>query len=694
MANKKISRILKYKGVQKFQSGGVTFFEAPTEYKPGEDYYLKQAAASRASQAKAAAEKAKLDAKNKKDNKGKKKDLYETTTFIKSELDGFNLFANDTIEEAFAAFNKKIDSEGGAEWALSYEGKAAALKLNRLVTELDSRAINLDKAYNATVSNLTQQDLSSKAYVNGSYMAMQRDKDGNIVGGLTRISPKDYYDEKNADKYYVLTKDELLKTYKKMPDVTEDLFNDLNNTTSGERFLKENIDSIAGKIKATGADGKPLPIETIQEGFTELYNGQGYATSIAKSGIPEAIDALRTNIYSNSSAYQTLNERVWTNKKYRDKINAAENPAVVERQMMDAEIYRLALLGHANPSYKKDERNPNNNDPYAGYETDAKDRVMLAHELYTVDRENTDYTVVTDMATHYNDNVKEAVSAFPSAPVPTLTAKVNAELKAARDSKDKSATLYDMPEVGKWLEFGNIYTAGGVKVETLLDVTPTAFKLNAVIKDPDFMRTMNVPSLPDGTPLQGSGEFMQLYEKKFKAAGSKFSMDGGTAEKKQQRLEAKRKYVLDNMLTDFKGTAQEKALMENMVALLQDTGGVIPSRQKIFTEIIVTGKIADIHARLQEMSGKADATAEVRKLEKSDEANYLSMNKHSKAGNVYINNGGENDFIVIPVFMNVIDEGQAFFTGSINLARTEKTVAAVRKRNEIRVADLLAQLEN
>ena len=692
MANKKISRILKYKGVQKFQSGGVTYFEAPTEYKPGEDYYLKQAAASRASQAKAAAEQAKLNAKNKKDGKDKKKDLYAKAVFIKSELDGFNTFANDTIEEAFKAYNAKIDSEGGAEWALSYEGKAAALQLNRLVTELDSRATNLDKAYNATLSNLTEQDRTSKAYVNGAYVAVAVDEDGNATGGMTRISPKQYHAEENAGKYHVLSKDELIKAYRSMPDVTEDLFSDLNKTTSGERFLKENIDAIAGKISATGLDGKPLPIKDIQKGFTELFNEQGYTKTLSDAGVPDGINALRTNIYSNSSAYQTLNERVWSNKKYRDKINASENPVNTERAMMDAEIYRLALLGHSNPSYKKGDKNSNSSDPYEGYDTDAKDKATQAHELYGTDRENTDYTVVTDIASHYSDNVKEIVAAFPSAPTPGLSKKVNTQMVKARNS-DESATLLDMPEVGEWIEFDSVYSAGGTKIETLLGVTTASFKRNAVIKDPDKMRTMNVPSLADGTPIRGYGEFMQLYEKEFKAAGSKFALAGtSTPEAKQKSLEAKRKHVYKNIISNFKGPAEEKAIIQSVIDILTTSGGVIPSRQKIFTEIIVTGDIGEVHERLQEQSGRADATAEVRELDPSDREQYNQMNKFSAAGD--FKDGDENHYIVVPVFMNVIEEGQAFFTGSINAQRTEKTVTAIKERNKISVSDILAQLEN
>ena len=663
MTHKKSTRLLPYKNLsptRKFSGGGVTFYEEPTKYNPETDFARKEAKEARALAAKREADQKKLNTK-----KDTAKDKYYKPKFLNNGLKGYREFANDTIAAEIAKYDQQITANG-SEWATTYEGKRSAANIERLTSELTAENANIQAAYDEVVGSLQPGDLDSQAFVNGAYVAEVTS--GENKGQLVHLLPEEYY--KNTDKYSPLTVRNALSKYKDMPEITSDAYRVLGSVKSGETFFKKNIKNLAGTIEAVDKAGVQLPVESLQAGYDSLLKDGTMTKDIYESGAKASLSSMWSNIMSDSSAKNALLRRVWSDNKYRNIINNSDDKNSALTNVMYAEMYRLAMLDQ-----HPDKAGKSGGSGGSGGSGSGKITTGVGHEIYGVDRELNKTVQLTEFDTHLDESTREILSYYPASRVPQLASLVDTEMTAAKNSDTKSATLEDLTEFKSWVDPNGIHTVTGMNIAEFTGLSNREFKSRAVIADPEGMLTVNVPSMPDGTPLQGYSAFMQEYQAMFAntATGTKFNVTGNS----QQANAVKRKKVLDEMIKTHGGDE-----IGQVIQYLRGTKQEIPTSQKIFTEVMFYGDKGD----MEDANGKDQMLIVGDATDSQDW--YEQRNKQSTGLD-----GLNDDYMTLPVLIDIVTPGNAFGRGSLNPSQVEGMVQGLNQANKLSLDDILSQLE-
>jgi len=498
----KLNGILKYaKKLKRFQEGGVTFFEAPTMYNPEEDFYMKSAYSRyNASQ------------KSKKEKKTKDPKAIEGK-YLTDGPKGTRDFYNNVISNAVGEYRRQLMA-GGEGWGTSAEGMAAADRTKRIVAEATAANSNIKKDRENFLSDLSDNDRTSIAYVKGNYLV--KNKETNEVDTITA---EDYM--ANPEKYQKFTVDEAIRYADNHPQQSSKIYEELGSVAAGNTFIKENIT----KEKAV-ANGVPLNSNDLYDIYENLSTNGGFTEKGINAGVDQILSNQLNSIIENTAARDNIMRRVYEDPAYVANIIKApkDKRGEVKANAMKAEVFKLIYM-HGTAK-GKGTGSSNGNDPTGGKNYKLTDRTYMEAIGYKL--KETKNLTSTDFASHMQEGSKEFLTIFNGTRVNTTKGEIQKINQVAlNDPKgDKSSNLASVQAFSDLtaIDFDKIYGIDGLPVsgENGIFKDSQTAKNNMVFTGGDMSR-VSMPSWPDGSPMTGMGVFLEEFRKEMEGVEPKGS---------------------------------------------------------------------------------------------------------------------------------------------------------------------------
>lgn len=609
----KLNGILKYaKKLKRFQSGGVTFFEQPTMYKPEEDFYMKTAydrySASR---------------KKKKSTtvKDPKVDVKYLTTGPKGTRDHFN----NIIDGARSDYRSQV-AANSAGWATTSAGIEEADKLKRIVAEATARNSTIDSERKSYVKDLTDNDLTTTAFF-GGYFA--KNKETNVID---TISAEDYIAD--PDKYTTYTVDEMLRYADSTPQESSKIYQMLGSISSGNKFIKNNI----SKEKAV-ANGTALNSNELHGVYASILDGN-ISDLGETAGVGNVLSNQLNSILDNQAASNNIYRRVYDNESYVAKIISAKTPEekrTVRENAVKAEVFKLIYM-HGTP------KNNSSSDTSGGKDPGGKWRIgdPEALEATGVGLDAGKRLSSTDMSSHLGAGGEEILNTFSASRVPVTKGKIVKINQTAllSDKKNVSASITSVQSFGKldYIDFDKIHGTGTTLLtgDNGLFKDSQTMKKNMVFTNNDMAR-ISMPTWSDGSPISGMGKFLSEYKVVMEGL-SKATNNSYIGKTGREITDANRQKTLMDLKTN--GTPETRIVAEY---LLTHQGGNVPTSNKL---------AAETYAYVDEDKLTKDQVYTEVDDEKERE-NYFKMNPEIEDDSGVFGNGGKV-LIKMPIYLDFL----------------------------------------